>query len=198
MIKAVVFDLDGVYFESGTTTFKRLLNEKYGLSEESIVDVYLRSNEMQQYKKSLINGDTFWNWAIKTWGIDSTKEELIELLMDSYEENSTTVEYVKNLKGRGIKTAVCTNNFPERLNGLHDKFGFMNNFDVVIASFELGVTKPDPEIFQELARRLKCNPNEIIMSDDREENVVELNELGFIGQLYTTWEEFESKVNSQI
>jgi hypothetical protein len=39
-IKAVVFDLDGVYFESGTQNFVASMKDIYGLTQRQIEDVY--------------------------------------------------------------------------------------------------------------------------------------------------------------
>ena len=128
MIKAVVFDLDGVYFEDGTENFIQALTKKYGLTDQQVREVYLRSDEMQEYKRGRMTGEQFWNYAIGSWCIDTTQEELLQLLVDSYEENPQTVELISKLRKRGVKTAVCSNNFKERIDGLdqrfHLRFGF--------------------------------------------------------------------------
>ncbi len=49
MIKAIVFDLDGVFFENGTETFINSLQEKYQLEEDEIKEVYFRSQQMANY-----------------------------------------------------------------------------------------------------------------------------------------------------
>jgi len=106
--------------------------------------------------------------------------------------------YVKRLRERGLKTAICTNNFPERLNGLKQKFKLEEYFDSIIASFEIGVTKPNKEIFYELSKAVKCEPSEIIMSDDKKDNVKALQQLGFNAIGYTNWETFVNEVEKII
>ncbi|KXK27601.1 MAG: Beta-phosphoglucomutase [candidate division WS6 bacterium OLB20] len=197
-IKAVVFDLDGVYFEGGTETYISSLVNKYGLSKQDIVDVYLKSEEMQRYKCGVISSEEYWNYAISTWEIDATREELVELLISSYNTNPDTVSFVETLRDQGIKTAICTNNFPDRFESLKERFNLSASFDVIVTSYEEGITKPSPQIFQTLASRLDLKPNEILMSDDHEVNVEALKQLGFDAFLYTNLDEFKSYVTERI
>ncbi|HLC33147.1 MAG TPA: HAD-IA family hydrolase [Candidatus Nanoarchaeia archaeon] len=194
-IRAVVFDLDGVYFESGTQTFIKKLQETFSLSEDEIKEVYLKSQQMQEYKKGLMSGDVFWAFAIKTWGIKVTKEELLNLLVQSYEENPATIEFILHLRKKGVKIAACTNNFKERIEGLQKRFGFKNNFDVFVASCEEGVLKPDPAIFKIIAKKLGLSPQEILMSDDSEKVIDVLKDSGFQAFLYKGLADFKKRVS---
>ncbi len=195
MIKAVVFDLDGVYFEGGTEKFIESLITNYSLTKDQIVAVYLKSQEMQKYKRGEIDSDNFWHYALKEWGINTTREEIVKLLIDSYSINPQTEEFVKELKAKGIKTAICTNNFPDRFENLKTKFNLDTNFDVIVTSYQEGITKPTDEIFKILAERLGLQPNEILMSDDREANVEALQRLGFEAFLYQGLADFIVRVN---
>src|SRR5690606_20606734 len=107
-------------------------------------------------------------------------------------------KYIEKLQSKGIKTAVCTNNFPERLENLMKRFKLHEKFDVIVASYQVGVTKPDTRIFKTLAKRLGLNPHEILMSDDIEANVDALKALGFQAFLYTGLENFTAQVENKI
>lgn len=196
MIKAVVFDLDGVYFEGGTERFIEALISKYSLTKEDVTRVYLKSDEMQQYKRGEIDSDSFWNFAIREWKIQATRNELVNLLTASYEVNSATVTFVTDLRDKGIKTAICTNNFPDRFENLKTKFELDKHFDVIVTSYEEGITKPSEEIFNILAAKLELKPAEILMSDDREANVETLVALGFNAFLYQGLDHFKTNVNN--
>lgn len=198
MIKAVVFDLDGVYFEGGTEHFIESLINKHGLTKEEIVNVYLKSDEMQKYKRGEIDNETFWNFAINQWKIQTTRNELIDLLISSYSINSHIVDFVRKLKAKGIKTAICTNNFPDRFENLKAKFQLDKDFDVIVTSYEEKLTKPSEEIFKILSGKLGLDPQEIVMSDDREINVQTLKNLGFEAFLYKGLADFVSRINKQV
>ncbi len=193
--KAVVFDLDGVYFEGGTERFLKHLERKYQIPEDAARAVYLKSPQMQEYKRGAIDGSAFWSYAIYTWGIDATMQDILELLAASYTENPKTIALIDALRKRGIKTAVCTNNFPERIDILEKKFGFKKHFDTIITSYEEGILKPDPRIFAILAQRLHLQPKDILVSDDRAENVAALKSAGFQAFQYTDLDDFTARVS---
>ena len=76
------------------------------------------------------------------------------------------VEDVLDSLGRDHRLGVIANQSPGtegRLVG----FGIRHHFDAVFASAELGIKKPDPEIFRLAAEAAGCAPVEIAMVGDR-------------------------------
>ncbi len=51
-------------------------------------------------------------------------------------------------------------------------------------SYELGMVKPEPEIYLEAARRAGCRPDECVFIDDMPENVEAAAKLGMAGVVY--------------
>jgi len=190
MIKAITFDLDGVYFVNGKSNFIANL-EKLGVSKEEATRVFLKSDEMNKlYKEGKMTDQEFWSFAIKEWGIDLTVEEIIKMLIDGYEINEGVVEVVRNIRQNGFKTCICSNNFPARINGLHKRFGFLNDFDVITLSYEVGATKPFQEIFQDLIFKTNANPEEIVFADDNEDNLIEAKKMRIQTLFYEGFENF--------
>lgn len=190
-IKAICFDLDGVYFLNGKSNFLKNLCVKYGITEESAKRVFLKSDQMnKQYKLGKMTDNEFWSWAIKEWEINASAEEIVSLLIKGYEVNNAAVEYVKNVRAAGYKTIICSNNFPARINGLQKRFGFLNDFDVVVLSYMAGIDKPNKKIFQTLIDKTNLAANEIFYSDDDESKMQGARELGINTYLYTDFTEF--------
>lgn len=197
MIKAVVFDLDGVYFETGTEDFISALMQEYEIEEEKIKDVYFRSDEMQSLKRGLISSEEFWEYTIEAWSIEADRDDIIELLIQSYAENANTVKLVRSLKKKGIKIAACTNNFKDRLEGLTEEFSLDEVFDVIITSYEEGITKPDPKIYDRLQEELRFQPKEILVVDDQQQNIDQLEELGFRALKFQSIDRLRDFLNSE-
>lgn len=62
-----------------------------------------------------------------------------------------------------------------------EKFGILKYIDVVVASAEEGVAKPDKRIFEIALERAGCKPEETVMVGDRLDNdIVPANEIGMI------------------
>lgn len=65
-----------------------------------------------------------------------------------------------------------------------EKFGILKYIDLVIASAEEGIAKPDKRIFQIALNRTDCEPKQAVMIGDRIDNdIVPAKKLG----MYTIW-----------
>ena len=132
MVKAITFDLDGVYFVNGKSNFIKALGE-LGVSEDEAKRVFLKSDEMNNlYKTGKMTDEEFWSWAAKEWRLNKSPQELIDLLTQGYSVDDNVVNVIKKVRENGYKTLICSNNFPARVNGLHKKFSFLDNFDTPV------------------------------------------------------------------
>lgn len=190
MIKAITFDLDGVYFVNGKSNFVANI-VKLGVSEDEAKRVFLKSDEMNhQYKEGKMTDEEYWSWASKDWKLDKTPKELMELLISGYEVDQNVVETVKKVRENGYKTLICTNNFPARINGLQERFKFLDDFDGKSISYEVGSSKPDPKIYQKLIEVSGVNADEIVYADDNNDNISEAQKLGINAFFYEGFDKF--------
>lgn len=84
---------------------------------------------------------------------------------------------LKKLHGR-YKLGIIANQSPGTAERL-ERFGILQYIDLVIASAEEGVAKPDPRIFEIALERAGCRPNEAVMVGDRIDNdIIPANLLG--------------------
>lgn len=193
MIKAICFDLDGVYFTSnGFSSFKKAI-ETLGVEYKDI-EYILHKKPMLQFKKGEIDEETFWKNAVDYWKIDKSPQELINLLPQGYEINPEVDSLVHTVRKNGYKTCICSNNFTTRIKKLEEKFNFLKDFDAYVFSYEVGVTKPNREIFEELVKRAEVNPNELVYSDDSEDKLKGALELGINAFVYESFDQFKKEL----
>ncbi|MDO8660775.1 MAG: HAD family phosphatase [Candidatus Woesearchaeota archaeon] len=189
-IEAITFDLDGVYFPNGKSVFMNSVC-KLGVTETEVKRVFLKSDQMNKhYKTGNMTDNCFWSWAAKEWKLNKTPEEIMQLLIDSYDTDQNVVKIVRQLRNNGYKTLICSNNFPARINGLQKRFSFLADFDASVFSYEVGVCKPDKKIFQELILRVGIVPESIVFADDNPDNIQGAQEVGITTIVYTTFEGF--------
>lgn len=194
MIKAITFDLDGVYFVNGKSNFINNI-VKLGVSEDEAKRVFLKSDEMnRQYKEGKMTDEEFWTWANNEWKLNKSPKELMELLILGYEVDQNVVETVKKVRGNGYKTLICTNNFPARINGLQERFKFLDDFDGKSISYEVGSSKPDQKIYQKLIEVSGVNADEIVYADDNNDNILEAQKLGINAFFYDGFDKFIEKL----
>ena len=173
MIRGVMWDLDGVYFHKDKVAFAESVERKYGL-EKGIVDRLFETEKMRECQKGLITGDEFMLYAIKELKISATPADLWKILEESYEVNPIAEKLAKKLRSK-YKNIICTNNYKQRIDLLENKFHFLQNFDVIVFSFEHGLRKP--ELFQVMLEKTGFAPTEILVLDDH--NIEEAKKQGF-------------------
>lgn len=194
MVKAITFDLDGVYFVNGKANFITNL-ETLGISQAEARRVFLQSDEMNhEYKEGKMTDDKYWTWASKEWKLNKSSKELIKLLISGYEVDQKVLETVKKVRAAGYKTLICTNNFPARINGLQEKFGFLNDFDGKAISYEVGYSKPNSKMFRKLIDVSGVSANEIVYADDDTDNTLAAQKLGICAFYYEGFEKFIKKL----
>ncbi len=195
-IKAICFDLDGVFFTSkGKNSFHSALINEYGVSKEIIDELMYRSPEMAQLVRGQISTTDFWNRVRDITGITATDEELTQRWVRDYEVDSNVLQAVKNARSQGYKTCVCTNNNGIRLPVLGEKYDLNSLVDVIVSSHEVGFTKPSKEIFQILLDRLGIAGQELIYSDDNPERLLGAKELGIHTFQFHNFEQYLSELS---
>lgn len=194
MIKAVTFDLDGVYFPDGKVKFIKALSV-YGVNKENAKRVFLESPQMnEQYKLGKMSDEQYWSWAAKEWGLEIDPSVIIKLLIDCYSVDEKVKQVVKTVRSHGYKTLICSNNFPARVNGLQEKFGFLDDFDAAVFSYKVGAVKPSKAIFQVLIDESEVNADEIVYSDDNVQKLTGALELGVTAFVYDDFEKFVNEL----
>ena len=122
---------------------------------------------------------------------DALIDELIRREVDFWTVfDMRVLNWTKDLRRAGLKTSILSNlprTLGERLRAEH---GFLDHFDQVTFSYELGVIKPEAEIYHDAIRGLGVKPVEALFLDDRPENVEGGRAAGIHAELFTTWEEF--------
>lgn len=192
MIKAICFDLDGVFFtKEGMESFVQSLIAK-GSSENAVRNAVFKSEEMKQFKMGLISEEAYVTFLQKALQIPLTSDEFRELLQKDYKINAEVLEYVRAAKTKGYITCICSNNFSTRIEILNQKFDFLKEFDVKILSYQVGVLKPNKEIFQRLIEVSGVEASEIVYSDDSQEKLAGAIELGITAFVYEDFEQFKN------
>jgi HAD superfamily hydrolase (TIGR01509 family) len=90
-----------------------------------------------------------------------------------------TVAILKALKEAGVPVHAISNYNREKFDIARRLFPFLDAFDELILSGDVGVVKPNAEIFKLLIRRRDLDVRRTVFIDDSADNVATAGQLGF-------------------
>ena len=196
-IKAICFDLDGVYFiGKGKSSFHLALSQEFGAQKGNVDEFMYRSKTMAALVRGEITSEEFFNTMRETLGINKSNQEITKRWVQDYEIGQEVRELVLRVKNLGYKTCVCTNNNAIRLGALEEKFGFMSDFDVIVSSHEVGECKPHEKIFTALLEHLGVEPEELVYSDDNPARLEGATKLGMHTFVYESFTQFKEELRA--
>lgn len=111
---------------------------------------------------------------------------------------------LRRLRGMGLHLFILSNTNPIMWHGKiladfrREGLEVGDYFDGVLTSFEAGVQKPDPRIFEIAARRFGIDPGETLFIDDSQRNLDSAAGLGFLTLLVAPGEEFGKLVEKHL
>ena len=89
------------------------------------------------------------------------------------------VAILEELKGAGYELHALTNWSAETFPFARERFAFLEWFESILVSADVGLIKPDPAIFELLLERIDRTPAECVYIDDSAKNVAAAAALGF-------------------
>lgn len=92
--------------------------------------------------------------------------------------NPEMIEYMRQLRGRGYRLAICTNNVREWESRWRAMLPVEEIFTVVVDSAFVGARKPEPRIYELTLERLGVTADAALLIDDVEINCQAARELG--------------------
>lgn len=123
-----------------------------------------------------------------------TESEVEQDLRNDDHKNTDLLEYIKELKQQGLKIGLLSN---VGNNWIREEFLTAEEqalFDDMVMSFEVGMNKPDPRIYQLACERLGVQPKESVFIDDIERYCVAAEAEGLQAILYTDLHSMKQKL----
>ncbi len=182
MIRAVIFDLNGVFIVSRRLSDR--FNEDFGVPKDEFM---LTLNEVMSKVRLPNAGDAYEHWKphLNEWGVDLNSEEFYDYWFNAESINTELIDVAKDFKSKGLKLIILSNNLRERTEYYYKKFPrLFAMFDQAYFSWQTGFIKPDKRGFDLLLQESNLRPEECIYFDDRRENIVLAKSLGFEAHLY--------------
>jgi putative hydrolase of the HAD superfamily len=119
-----------------------------------------------------------------------------ERYFENLHPNEELIEYMRNLRRRGYKLAICTNNVREWESLWRAKLPVDELFDVVVDSAFVGTRKPEPRIYELTLERLGVPAAAALLIDDIELNCDAARQLGIHAVWFRSTEQAIAEIES--
>ena len=122
--------------------------------------------------------------------VDPHHGEIISLYYERFEKSLTgpiegMAEILGELKNSGTRLLGLSNWAAETFHHAPMVAAAINELEDIVVSGREKLIKPDPEIFQVLAKRFDLDPQQTLFVDDLQTNIDAARKLGFIGHVFT-------------
>jgi HAD superfamily hydrolase (TIGR01509 family) len=178
MIKSVISDLGKVIIFFDNRIFFKRIKEHSPLSEDEIVSkIFDHQDLLKLFDTGKVNPDDFYDRAKVLLQTEIDKDTFFSLYNDVFSLNSPVIKILKSLQPR-FRLVLCSNTDVKRFGFIRKTFPEILFFDDYVVSYEVGVMKPHPLIYQVALQKAGTNAEESLFIDDREENIAAARELG--------------------
>ncbi len=121
-----------------------------------------------------------------------------EQYFEALHPNERMIDFMRALRRRGYRLAICTNNVREWDRLWRAKLPVDELFDVVVDSAFVGTRKPEPLIYEITLERLGVPASAALMVDDIEINCAAARELGIKAVLFRSTDQAIEDITAAI
>ena len=186
--RAVICDLGGVLVTRSLGDVVAAWRERSEVGEQELTDAIERVREaaggrhpLHELETGRITEGELRRRLEAALGDGVELADLSQTYSDEIDPNPGMIDYVRGLRGRGVRTALLTNNVREWGPLWREVIPDVDRiFEVVVDSARVGVRKPEPAIFHLTLERLGggLGFEDCVLVDDGERNCASARELG--------------------
>lgn len=198
MYKNIIFDLGGVVVDFRPKDFlmDHFMNKQ---AEDIVYDLTFGSKEWEELDRGTLARAAANRIMLENAAqVDRTFE--VQTVIDEWESilrtKKTTIKLMCKLKLAGYRLYYLSNIPSDVMHNNIEKRDFFPLFDGGVASCDVNLCKPDPQIYITLMQKYGLAYDESIFIDDNRQNAQAAYNLGITGILYKNPKSFARALNS--
>jgi putative hydrolase of the HAD superfamily len=167
----ILFDLGGVLVElSGVPVMHRWSNNRF--DDDMLWEAWLHSPSVRAFETGKISADQFADEIVDEMALTISAGEFIEAFTHwPTGLYSGTIELLSTLRSNNQRLACLSNSNELHWPRLMNEMGLATLMDEHYASHEIGMLKPDADVFVHVLEELGCGAESVLFLDDNNLNV---------------------------
>jgi putative hydrolase of the HAD superfamily len=184
-LKGLLVDYGGVLTTNVWDSFRAFCDAE-GIDRERVKKLFREDPEalglLRQLETGELSEKEFSAGFGPLLGIPRERHEgLVDRLFAGMEPEEPMFEALRRARRAGLKTGMISNSWGR---GRYDRSLFGELFDGVVISGEVGLHKPEPQIFELGAERVALPPSACVFVDDLRENCEGAEAVGMVAVLH--------------
>lgn len=182
MVKGIILDMDGVVVDSEPIHGKvvKQIFEQYG------IDISQAEHE------TFIGGTSraMWSTLKERFGLEVSVDELLKQDVEAYLKKLESLNHLTSIKGiieilemaQHKKITLCLASSATRanVNLVLQKLGIESYMEATVSGDEVNYSKPNPEIFINVAKKTEIKPTSFLVIEDSEHGVKAAKSAGML------------------
>jgi putative hydrolase of the HAD superfamily len=187
-ITSVIFDFGGVLGMPQDPVWAQAMADMCGLPLPALIPLYTR--DRLELDRGTVSSAGYWGRILAQARKPATADLVDRLVRADFASwirvNSRVVGWSARLRREGIRTAILSNMPQDILDAMWKEPGlqWMADFQARVFSCEVGLVKPEPEIYRRCLEAMVALPAETVFLDDVPANVEGARALGIQGLLF--------------
>jgi epoxide hydrolase-like predicted phosphatase len=182
-IQAVLFDLGGVILRTEHQAPREHLAERLNMTYEDLDKIVFASETSRLASIGKLSTAQHLEAITKRLGLPSSAAEQVYAEFFAGDVlDQELLDFIRSLRPQR-KTALISNGWPD-LRDYITRNRFLDAFDTLLISAEVGLLKPDPKIYELALGRLQVQASQSALVDDTLANVEGAKTLGMHGILF--------------
>ena len=170
-IKAIIWDFGGVLLRTEDPGPRQQLAQRLGTSPGDLEYLVFAGDSSLQAQLGKISLDQHWENIRLHYGFQP--EEMQGFKTSFWEGDQLDyelVDIIRRLRGR-YRTAMLSNAWENLRSLMTNDWHISDAFDTIVISAEVGLMKPDPQIFRLVLEKVDAAPQKAVLIDDFKENI---------------------------